>query len=267
MIIATIDNTVKIRPSRSIFNLTYRRYSGGDIEYNFFKEYQVIGRNGGRKKLTDINKNQQVKTALYREQARIRAGSTVRRLVKANNLYIMWSLTYAAEVIDREKALYDFKKFMLRLNYQLGEKIPYVAVIEVQRKREAKTGKPVLHFHMAIDRYIAKKQLQEIWGHGNVFFTNFKDSKERISGTVESVAGYMSKYLKKDMQDNPEMAGRKMYLNSKGLKRPNKGHGIITADEAKDIQNSSEYTREIKDGVTFGILNAKKLINVANIPG
>lgn len=209
--------------------------------------------------MTDIRKKQDDKTALYREQARIRAGSTVRRLVKENDLYIMWSLSYAADVIDRDRALNDFKNFVKRLNYQLGEKIPYVAVVEVQKKRQARTGKAVLHFHMAIDRYIKKEQLQQIWKHGNVFFTNFKDTKERISGSVQSVAGYMSKYLKKDMEDNPEMAGRKMYLNSHGLRRPIKGHGIVTDHDAQEMQNKSVYINEIKEGIIFGITNLENL--------
>lgn len=192
---------------------------------------------------------------LYRNQARARAGSMVRKLIKENNLHIMWSLSYGLEIEDRDIALSDFKRFIQRLNYYLGVNIPYIAVIEIQKRRQKRTGKKVLHFHMAIDRFIKKKDLQDIWGHGNVFFTKFKDSGEVVSGNKNSVAHYLSKYLKKDMEDNPNIAGKKMYLSSKGLKRPEKGHGILTIEGMEEIQKEAALTHEIEKGVSWHLLS------------
>ncbi len=167
------------------------------------------------------------KKELYREQARNRAGQSVSHLIYENSLTKMWTLTYEKEITDRKQALDDFKKFVMRLSYNLQKKIDYVAVIEVQKKRQEKTGKAVLHFHMAMRNfYIEKEYFQQLWGHGNVRFSTFADGR-RIPNSKQAVATYMSKYLKKDMIDNPKLAGQKMYLNSQGLKRPPKGHGIL----------------------------------------
>lgn len=184
---------------------------------------------------------------IYRNQARNRAGQTIYQLVHENNLSKMWTLTYGDEAVeDRETALYDFKKFMLRLNYQLDRKIKYVAVIEVQKKRQAKYGKAVLHFHVAMeDFYIQKDKFQDIWGHGNVSYSKYKDGR-KVENDKVAVACYMSKYLKKDMVDNPDIAGKKMYLNSKGLKRPPKGNGIVS-DETFDTIRSCSHSFDIKN--------------------
>ncbi len=196
---------------------------------------------------------------LYRYQARIRAGSTVRQPVKENNLKYMWTLTYKDEITSREIALDDFKKFMKRLSYHTGANVPYVAVTEVQKQREKKTGKPVLHFHMAIDRYIDIELLRKSWGHGYVYVSTYEDGK-KISGDKNSVGSYLSKYLKKDMEENPENEGKKMYLNSHGLKRPEKGHGVVNDEEKSEIQAIS-HNYEITEDISGSNLNLPKLIH------
>jgi hypothetical protein len=258
MIISIGERNVKTH-----FNYTYRHYSDGEYEFTWFKEMQLIGRNGGRK-LMDENKAPipQEKKELYRYQARIRAGSNIRQLVKENNLKYMWTLTYAADVTSRETALYDFVKFMKRLSYQIGAKIPYVAVTEVQKGRMKKTGKAVLHFHMAIDRFIDIKKLEKAWKHGYVFVSTYENGK-KISGDKNSVASYLSKYLKKDMEENPENEGKKMYLNSQGLKRPEKGHGVVT-DEARNEIKEIASNYDINEEISGSNLNPTKLARETN---
>ncbi len=262
-IIPIVDKKVKGSGNATHFNYTYRKYSDGEIEYTWFKETQLIGRNGGRK-LMDENRNditQEMKEQ-YRYQARIRAGSTVRQLVKENDLKIMWTLTYKNDVTNRETALNDFEKFIKRLSYKQGRKIPYVAVTEVQKKREEKTGKAVLHFHMATNKYIDFKEMTAIWGHGYVYYSTYANGK-KISGDKSSVASYLSKYLKKDMEENPENEGKKMYLNSQGLRRPEKGHGVVTEEEKNEIE-AIAHNYEINENITGSNLNLPKLIYKAN---
>lgn len=184
---------------------------------------------------------------LYRYQARHRAGQKIFHLVHENELSKMWTMTYGDEAVtDRKQALNDFKKFIKRLSYKLDKKIKYVAVMEIQKQREKKTGKAVLHFHMAMeDFYIKKSDFQEIWGHGNVSFSRYKDGR-KIENSKTAVATYMCKYLKKDMEDNEQMAGQRMYLNSKGLKRPPKGNGIVDEEKFNTMRNSG-FGYEIKD--------------------
>ncbi len=264
MIILKNERKVKSPPAENCFNYTYRYYSDGEIELTWFKEMQLIGRNGGRKLMSDnISPISQERKELYRYQARIRAGSNIRQLVKENNLKYMWTLTYADEITSREIALDDFKKFIKRLTYQIGDKIPYVAVTEVQKARQRKTGTAVLHFHMAIDRFIDIKALYKAWKHGFVFVSTYENGK-KISGDKNSVASYLSKYLKKDMEENPQNEGKKMYLNSKGLNRPNKGHGVATDEEREDIKKlANNY--EINEEISGSNMNFSKLIRIATI--
>lgn len=198
------------------------------------------------------------KKELYRYQARIRAGSTIRQLVKENNLRYMWTLTYRNDVTSRDEALNDFILFVKRLSYALGKKIDYVAVIEVQKKRKEKTGKAVLHFHMATNLFIKHELMEEKWRHGYVYVSTYTDGK-KIQGKND-VGSYLSKYLKKDMEENPELAGKKMYLNSRGLRRPNKGHGVATDEDKEEVAQVAKNF-EIAEGITGSSLNIKELIN------
>lgn len=260
MIISNIDKTVKGTKYQNHFNYTYRYYSDGELEFTWFDDYQLFGKNGGRKMKTDKSQVSEERKELYRYQARLRAGSNIRQLVKENNLGYMWTLTYKADVSDREQALYDFKKFILRLNYHLKSKIPYVAVTEVQKKRYKRTGTPVLHFHMAIDRYIDFDLLTETWAHGYVYVSKY-ESGQKIEGK-DDISKYLSKYLKKDMEDNPQLEGKKLYLNSKGLKRPNKGHGVATKEEKNEI-TSVTGSYEIAEGVSGSSVNMNKILITA----
>lgn len=236
---------LQIRQSDKFFNFNWVFMEGKLIMVRH-KYVQVKGRKGGRQFNSDQNDKPDHLKQLYRYQARQRAGQNIYQLVHENNLSKMWSLTYGDEITDRKKALNDFMLFVKRLSYQLDKKIKYVAVMEVQKEREKKYGKPVLHFHMAMeDFYIKKSYFQDIWGHGNVYYSKYKDGR-KIDNDKVAVATYMSKYLKKDMEDNPQLAGQKMYLNSKGLNRPPKGNGIVE-DEKFDTMRDSGFGYDIKD--------------------
>lgn len=220
---------VNLTQSEKWFNLSWV-YLKTKVKIIEHKNGQIKGRGGGRKVLKEYENVPAEKRELYRNQARIRAGQKVYELADENDLRIMWTLTYEREEEKRKIALNDFKTFIKRLNYHLDRKVPYVAVIEVQKEREKKTGKAVLHFHMATDKYIDQKLLAKVWGHGYVKPSKFKDGTT-ISGNKKAVAMYLSKYLKKDMEDNPDLVGQKMYLNSKGLKRPPRGSGIVDKEQ------------------------------------
>jgi len=51
----------------------------------------------------------------------------------------------------------DFKKFIKRLNYAVGDKVQYVAVMEIQEKRAKRYGKNVIHLHIYI-RILGEKK-------------------------------------------------------------------------------------------------------------
>jgi hypothetical protein len=171
------------------------------------------------------------------ERARIRAGSTVRELIKANELDKHWVLTYAVPVIERAQATKDFVNFIQRLNYKLsGNNIPYVAVLEIQEERAEKYGDKVWHFHLATNRYIKHSIMLKAWGHGGVRV------KKHETGT-DGVASYLTKYLKKDMEKY-EAAEKKRYLCSKGLKRAEKDIVFLDNYQKIDLIEKSEYNKD-----------------------
>lgn len=109
----------------------------------------------------------------------------------------------------------EFKKFIQRFNYKFKTKLKYLAVRETH-----KSG--VFHFHMicnwekdfsceeeirASERFLGK----EVWKHG---FVDIKTINH-----VDNVGAYIIKYMTKDLSIEL-FKGKKMYLCSKGLKRP-----------------------------------------------
>lgn len=98
-----------------------------------------------------------------------------------------------------------FKKFIMRLNYKLNQKIKYLAVIEFQERG-------AVHYHVLSDiPYIPQKELQDIWGHGFVYINAVKH--------VDNIGAYIVKYMTKDTEDL-RLQGLQAYLHSRNLIKP-----------------------------------------------
>jgi hypothetical protein len=123
------------------------------------------------------------------------------------------TLTYAEEVEDLDRARSDYVRFIKRLGYRLNINVRYVAVPQIQRERELKTGKKVIHYHVYFFGlpFVAKEDLAAIWGQGFV----------RINAidNVENVGSYVTNYMEKDFTDE-EFIGRRRYYCSRGLVKP-----------------------------------------------
>lgn len=146
---------------------------------------------------------------LNREKVMNRAKRDLRRLINSNaHTYGCKSkfvtLTFKENIIDLDIANYEFKKFIKRLNYNLGFKVLYSVVVEFQKRG-------AIHYHMVIYNvpYIANKALKEIWGNGFVKINNIEN--------VNNVGAYVVKYMTKETDGR--LLGRKSYFNSKGLKK------------------------------------------------
>lgn len=175
----------------------------------------------------------------YRNQAAHRAATKIRRLIIANDLRYHWTLTYGEKAVtERNEAFQDFKKFIMRLSYRAGKKIPYVAVVEVQKGREEKTGDAVLHFHMAIPYYLEYSVVDEAWGNGFVWV------EDKTSGELTKVAAYLCKYLKKDQQEREQE--KKRYLRSQGLKEPVKIRLLVDEQHYEEIKKRAGYFHEFE---------------------
>lgn len=152
-----------------------------------------------------------------------RASNRVRRLINANigehSKFI--TLTFADNVRDLKKANYEWKKFRQRLEYELGYKLQYVAVIEFQKRG-------AIHYHVVMFNapYIKNKRLNELWGNGFVKINKIKH--------VDNVGAYVTKYMTKDCDDD-RLLGEKMWFSSKGLEEPQE---IKDKKSIENVQNS-----------------------------
>lgn len=137
------------------------------------------------------------------------------------------TLTYAKNMQDLIQADDDFKKFIKRMKYRLGlEKLDYIAVREFQKRG-------AIHFHMLCNwqrpfeteseiRHYECFLGEEVWKHG------FVDIKK--IDHVDNLGAYLVKYMTKNLSIEL-FKGKKMYLPSKGLKRPL----VYRGDEAERI--------------------------------
>ncbi len=211
------------------------------------KETRIKGAGGG---LRGHQKDEQ-KQEEYKKQSSIRAGSKIRELVLANNLKYMWTLTYSEEITDIEKVKADFNNFKRNLKKRIKHEFPYVAVIEIQEERSEKAGKDILHIHFATNKRINIKKVNESWLNGFVFVSEF-------SGELFKVAGYLSKYIKKDIDKSQvRLKDKNRYMVSKGLARAIRTTVFIPEKDFNSVMKSADYIKEFEQGIWLKI-NARR---------
>lgn len=210
------------------FNTSIKVYPDGMVEvWRLNSGYLEKGNGGGRRgsQVEQAKKNQ------YQYQASWRASSQVRQLVLANELRYLWTLTYREQVTSRKIAARHFKEFIRRLRKQVMQQLPYVAVMEIQKKRAAKEGVEVIHFHVALDQNVPHAMVEAAWGHGFVFVSLHQGDKGKV-------ASYLAKYLKKD-GDEVRCEEEKRYFCSKGLKRPFKRSGVLSKTRFDELKGKA----------------------------
>lgn len=196
--------------------------SGGVIEVYDYEKPVMKGykSNGGR----DKEANEEGKEKNRKDSLR-RARQEVRRIVNANvgaygeQLTAKFiTLTFGDNVTDLDKANYELKKFIQRLNYLVyGTKVAnlrYTAVPEFQKRG-------AVHYHVVIYNlpYIKADVIEKVWGNGFIKINKIDD--------VDNVGAYICKYMVKDLDDE-RLRGRKCYFNSRGLFKP-----VVIEDEKK----------------------------------
>lgn len=146
---------------------------------------------------------------INREKVLSRARKDLRRIVNSNiqkNSKFL-TLTFKENVSDIKVANNEFKKFIKRLNYLLGFKVEYSVVPELQKRG-------AWHYHVILYNTTKKldfKEIEQCWGNGFI-------KLNRID-RVDNVGAYICKYMTKCEQEE-ELRGKKLYFNSRGLKKP-----------------------------------------------
>ncbi|MDF9409160.1 hypothetical protein L7E55_12470 [Pelotomaculum isophthalicicum JI] len=137
-----------------------------------------------------------------------KARGNVRRRIKKYKLIRKWELTFADNIQEVKEADYYFRNFMKRINRRFPG-FKYVATREFQDKN----GRGAVHYHIAVNMFIPKKELDEIWGQGFTWVRAYiKDEK----AGRKNIYNYLTKYLTKYSNDE-RLKGYHLYLCSQGL--------------------------------------------------
>lgn len=173
-------------------------------------------------------------------RAAYRAQKQVRRLMNTNNLYMMYTCTFAplpeeggwkgnpkyfhcislAEQRDYARVKALFRLFWKRLKRAGYEDIKWLVVFELHdspKTSDLKRG--TWHIHLATDTDIPEATMLRIWKHGTVGRDDFRVPKTgtRDSG-VRNPGAYMSKYVGKAF--NASNKHLKRYSRSRNMRRP-----------------------------------------------
>ena len=129
-----------------------------------------------------------------------------------------------------------WKKFRMRFKYRYGYSMPYLKVVEGQKKRMAKYNLPSapLHVHAVvfIDDYIEAKELAEVWGLGVIDIKQVKSA---------DVGRYLMKYITKDA-DHLKL-NKKGYHSSRKLKQPT---AVFLDNESIPLRHDFFKTYDVK---------------------
>ena len=137
-----------------------------------------------------------------RAEASRRARTRVRRYCAANRLNRLGTLTYAGEGChDVRQVREDIAVFFRNLREARGgQPFPYLWVPEWH------PGGHGLHVHFAVGHFIARRLIDDAWGHGFIGIKLLSDLPVG-SGRLEEArraAGYLSKYVGKSFgEDRP----------------------------------------------------------------
>lgn len=183
--------------------------SGGVVEiYNYSSEVVYGYKDKKKRSCGRRSKAQGEDKEINREKVLSRARRDLRRLINSNiqQYSKFMTLTFKDNIQDLTVANYEFTKFMKRLSYHYKVKIQYSVVIEFQ-------DRGAIHYHCLLYNLTEKVDVNFIsglWGNGFV--------KMNAINNVDNVGAYVCKYMTKT--DDDRLLGRKMYFNSRGLKKP-----------------------------------------------
>jgi hypothetical protein len=140
------------------------------------------------------------------------------------------------DVTDVGQTNIEFKKFIQRLRRYVQKKggkedFGYLAAIEFQDD----FGRGAVHYHVVSQQpYIPHSDLVKLWGHGTV---NIK-----AIDAVDNVGSYISSYMLKDLAD-PRLMGKKAYLVSRGLNKPEEFVGEVAHAMLRTLENEEKEKR------------------------
>lgn len=169
-------------------------------------------------------------------EATRRARAKVRRYCVANGLNRLGTLTYRGVGCHEPGQLRaDLGQFFRRLRSGVDEALPYLWVPEWH------AGGHGLHAHFAVGQFVRRGLIDQAWGHG---FTHIKllgnlPVGSGVRGEARAAAGYISKYLSKDMDRSD---GLNRYDVAQGFQP--KSEGLFAPTESEVVALAVERMGE-----------------------
>jgi hypothetical protein len=150
-----------------------------------------------------------------RQASAKRAKRSMRQRCKGMGLDVLGTLTYRANVQDRDRVLRDWKEFVRRLRRVLPS-FSYVAVLEKQKRG-------ALHIHFACRRLPREFQREgvRVKSYSVIYAIwksvagedggSFRDSSRKTRGSPLKVAKYISKYVGKSFEESHDLNKRQYF--------------------------------------------------------
>jgi len=174
-----------------------------------------------------------------------------------NRLVKMWVLTYSGEgQHDYLQVMADVAAFIRRLRRNLfrGKPIPYLFAAELHPSGHG------WHVNLMLQNvFIDKRQMDRLWGHGNVWYTDFTKDKTDWLGrrtgrrpgrggstgraAARVAASYAAKYIVKQMDEDDRPRGVHRYEVAEGFQPQ-----VVT----RRLPTFNDALRWVKDHPSFG---------------
>jgi len=206
--------------STSIWSLKIHDF-GKWVESSWGKAEPRPGKRGckGKSPLTEQNE----------KRAQARAKGEMRRKCLAIGADHLVSLTYRANMQDRERALVDLDR-LRRMLARSGYPMPYVAVLECQQRG-------AIHLHLGVKGFQDVRLLRRCWykivgkAKGQINVRGPRQGRSPVK-----LARYLSKYISKDIDNLPREFGEHRYFCSLGIVVPTEKYQIVLMRQAKDVE-------------------------------
>jgi len=160
------------------------------------------------------------------KRAQSRAKGEIRRKCLAIGADHLVTFTYRMNIEDREKVLSDLER-LRRMLSRNGYPMPYVAVLECQKRG-------AIHPHLAVRGFQDVRLLRRCWykivgkAQGQV---NVRGPRPGTSSV--KLARYLSKYISKDIDNQPRELQGHRYFCSLGIAVPTERYHLVLNRYAK----------------------------------
>lgn len=201
---------------------------------------------------------------LKREDSIFRSRDNIMDTINANvtpySKFI--TLTTAETILDRDQFLKLFHQFRKNFKRKFGYLMPYVGIMERQKKRGIKEkNHGSWHIHLAV--FIQEKldiyDLISCWNYGHLDIVVLRDPGD--------IGRYMMKYLSKDNFDIE--LNKKVLFKSRNLKAPTliKYEDIINPEQFDYISEFTLYQGDKTEEFDPDLLNHCKMYEIHHLKG